>query len=168
MITIETGRLTLRNFRPDDWQDLQEVTVQYQASDSAKYEPPSPTSAEEIQGIARWFAAGDDYLAVCLKATGRVIGLIAIERRKDREEQVHNLGYVFHPAYWGHGYATEGCRAAMDYIFRRLGAVAIVTGTNPANEPSVRLLNRLGLKSIGQGEYAISKEEWLGLGQASV
>lgn len=164
MNVIETERLHIRNFIAEDWQALQEVIINYQASESAKYEPSWPTSNEEVQGIAKWFAAGDDFLCVCLKATGTVIGLLAIERRKDREEQVHNLGYVFHPAYQGHGYAQEGCRAIMRYVFNQLGAVAIHTGTHPANEASVRLLTKLGLKRINQGEFTLSQEEWQALG----
>ncbi len=97
MITIETNRLNIRNFHPDDWQDLQDLAVQYQASEWAKYEDPWPTSAEEVKGMAAFFASGDSYLAACQKATGKLIGLIAIERRKEQEERVHNLGYVFHP-----------------------------------------------------------------------
>lgn len=74
MIAIDTERLQIRNFAAGDWQAFQEVILHYQASDSARYEPPWPTSAEAVQGIAAWFAAGDDYLCVCLKATGKVIG----------------------------------------------------------------------------------------------
>ncbi|MHB1293790.1 MAG: GNAT family N-acetyltransferase [Anaerolineae bacterium] len=160
MQMIETECLRIRNFAADDWQALQQVIIGYQASESAKYEPPWPTSDEEVQGIAAWFAAGDSYLCVCLKAEGTVIGLLAIERRSDREEQVHNLGYVFHPAYQGHGYALEGCRAAMAYVFDQLRAVAILTGTHPANEASVRLLTKLGLRRINEGEFTLSREEW--------
>jgi RimJ/RimL family protein N-acetyltransferase len=163
MITIETDRLTIRNFDHDDWQDLQEVAVQYQASEWAKYDHPWPTSTEEVKGMVEWFAQGDDYLAACLKATGKLIGLIAIERRKDQEGAVHNLGYVFHPGYHGHGYAAESCQAAMEYVFGQLAADGILTGTHPDNEPSIRLLKKLGLSKVSEGEFAISKEEWLAL-----
>jgi RimJ/RimL family protein N-acetyltransferase len=111
--------------------------------------------------MASWFAKGDEYLAVCVKATGKLIGLLAIDRRKDQETPVHNLGYVFHPGYQGKGYATEACRAGMDYVFAQLKADRILTGTHPDNESSVRLLRRLGLSEIGGGEWAISREEWL-------
>jgi RimJ/RimL family protein N-acetyltransferase len=163
MNVIETERLQIRNFTTDDWQALQDVIIHYQASDSAKYEPPWPTSDKEVQDIAKWFAAGDDYLCVCLKATATIIGLLAIERRNDHEEPVRNLGYVFDPAYRGHGYALEGCRAIMSYVFEKLGAVAIHTGTHPVNEASVRLLTKLGLKRINQGEFVLSREEWQAL-----
>lgn len=114
MISLETDRLLIRNFTPDDWQELQEIAVCYRASDLAKYDHPWPTSTEEVKGMASWFAGGDDYLAACEKATGRLIGLIAISHKKEHDGRVHGLGYVFHPDYHGRRYATEGCRAAMD------------------------------------------------------
>lgn len=165
MIALETDRLVIRNFIPEDWQELQELAIQYRASESAQYEDPWPTSDKEVRGMARWFAGGDDYLAVCLKASGTLIGLIAIGRREGVAGRVHNLGYVFHPGYHGQGYATEGCRAAMGHLFGELSADGILTGTHPANEASVRLLNRLGLKEVARGEFALSREEWLALDQ---
>ena len=160
MNPIETNRLLIRNFNEGDWPAFREVIVAYQASDSAKYEPAWPTSAEEMQSMTKWFAGGDDFLCVALKATGVVIGMLAIERRKAREDHARNLGYIFHPAYYGHGYATEGCRAIMQFVFNELGAEAILTGTNPANEASVRLLMRMGLKRINEGEFTMSRDEW--------
>jgi RimJ/RimL family protein N-acetyltransferase len=160
MYSTETERLSIRNFTAEDWQGLQEVIINYQASESARYEPPWPTSDEEVQGIAAWFASGDDYLCVCLKDTGTVIGLLAVDRRNDREERVHNLGYIFHPAHQGRGYAQEGCRAAMGYIFDQLAAAAIHTGTHPSNEASVRLLLTLGLNRVNEGEFVLTRKEW--------
>jgi RimJ/RimL family protein N-acetyltransferase len=160
MITLETDRLVVRNFAPDDWQALQAVVVAYQASDSAQYEDPWPTSDEKVRGIASWFASGDAYLAVCLKKEGTLLGLVAINRRDDQEAPIYNLGYVFHPGYAGQGYATESCRAAMAYLFDEAGAEGILTGTHPDNVPSVALLRRLGLREIGDGEWALSKAEW--------
>ena len=161
MISLETDRLVIRNFSPDDWQALQAVIVAYQASDSAQYKDPWPTSDEKVQGIAAWFASREDYLAVCLKQEGTLLGLVAINRRDDQEAAIYNLGYVFHPGYAGQGYATESCRAAMAYLFDEAGAEDILTGTHPDNKPSVALLVRLGLREIGDGEWTLSKAEWL-------
>jgi ribosomal-protein-alanine N-acetyltransferase len=165
MRSLETDRLVIRNFDRDDWQELQEMAIQYQASEAAQYEDPWPTSTEEVKGMAAWFAGGDDYLAVCLKTTGKLIGLVAINRRQEREDRVHNLGYVFHPGYAGQGYATESCTAAMGYLFDQLAAEGILTGTHPDNKPSVALLKRLGLHEIGGGEWALSRAEWQALDQ---
>jgi RimJ/RimL family protein N-acetyltransferase len=88
METIQTDRLTLRNFRPEDWRDLHEMIAQYQASEYAQYDK-WPTSEEEIRGVARWFSEGDSYLAVCLRTTGKLIGLVALnqEEREDAPAQ---------------------------------------------------------------------------------
>jgi ribosomal-protein-alanine N-acetyltransferase len=163
VISLETDRLILRNFRSDDWESLLDLAIRYQATEWAQYDHPWPTSAQEVQSMANWLASGDDYAAACLKATGQLVGLISMGRREEAQRRAHNLGYVFHPDFHGQGYATEGCRAAMDYLFGQLAADEVRTGTHPANEPSVRLLRRLGLKEVAEGEYAISREEWLAL-----
>jgi len=177
VIAIETDRLVIRNFEVNDWEDLHQMIVQYQASEVAKYDHPWPTSAEEIKGVAEWFASGDRFLAVCLKHTGEFIGFISLNPHEEDPE--FGLGYVFNSDYWGQGYATEGCRAVMDYIFGQLGADRIATGTGAANERSCRLLRRLGMRKIDQSmgsfwktpdgdpieflalSFAITRDEWL-------
>jgi [ribosomal protein S5]-alanine N-acetyltransferase len=161
MISLETDRLLIRNFRNDDWQALQEMIMAYQASDVAKFEDPWPTSDEDMKNIALWFAGGDAYVAACLKATGELVGFVAIERRDAPDQQLHNLGYIFHPAHYGKGYATEACRAAMAYVIEVMDADGFLTGTHPDNTASVRLLKRLGFSYAGNGEYTLSREEWL-------
>ncbi len=161
MISLKTDRLTIRNFSPDDWRGLQELAIEYQASKWAQYEDPWPTSEEEVKGMATWFASGDGYLAACLKSTGKLIGLVAINRREEQKGQVHNLGYVFHPGYHGQGYATEACWATMGYLFGALAADGILTGTHPDNKDSIKLIERLGLTEIARGEFALSRAEWL-------
>ena len=81
---------------------------------------------------------------------------------------MHNLGYVFHPDYHGQGYALEGCRKIVDYVFDELLANRILTGTHPTNVPSVRLLKKLGLKEIAPGEFLLSLDEWQVQRQASI
>jgi RimJ/RimL family protein N-acetyltransferase len=160
MMPIETDRLLIRTFCEDDWPAYQKVLVAYQASDSAKYEPPTPTSDEDVRGMTRWLAGREDFLCAVLKETNTVIGLLAFEQRSDQDAHVRNLGYIFHPAHGGHGYATEGCRAVMRHVFDVAGADAILTGTHPDNEGSVRLLMRLGLKRINAGEWTLTRDEW--------
>jgi [ribosomal protein S5]-alanine N-acetyltransferase len=164
MITLDTDRLVIRNFSPDDWRDLQELAIAYRASPLAQYEDPWPTEEEQVKGMAGWFASGDAFLAVTLKATGKLIGMIHIGQREGTEGRVHNLGYVFHPGYSGQGYATEGCRAAMGYVFGPLAADGILTGTHPDNTPSVKLLKRLGLTPLERGEWSLSRADWVASG----
>jgi ribosomal-protein-alanine N-acetyltransferase len=150
MQAIETPRLVLRNFRPDDWQAVQELSAAYAASEISQYDQEWPTSREEVVRMVEWLASGDDFVAACLKDTGRLIGLVAIQRRKEREGRVHGLGYVFHPTYHGQGYATEACRAAIDHLFGELEADRVESNTAAVNEPSCRLLRRLGMVEVGR------------------
>jgi ribosomal-protein-alanine N-acetyltransferase len=178
MTTTETDRLIIRNFYADDWRDLQEMVIKYQESEYAKYDHKWPAATAEIKGIVEWFADGDNYLVVCLRTTGKLIGFIALNPGEEEGGVEYNLGYVFHTDYHGKGYATEGCRAVLDHAFGPLAADRVVTGTAAANKPSCQLLRRLGMKETGQqigslqetpgGEpiefvglsFAILREEW--------
>jgi len=149
MTILETERLLIRNFRSDDWEALHEIISQYESSEFAAYDRQWPTSPEEIKRITEWFASGDSYLAVCLKATRRLIGFVALNQEQEDDRTV-NLGYIFHFDYHGQGYATEGCRAVLAHAFDRLQAHRVVTGTAAANHASCRLLERLGFKKTSE------------------
>jgi ribosomal-protein-alanine N-acetyltransferase len=180
MTRIETDRLIVRNFTVNDWQALYLMIAQYQASEYAAYDQPWPTSPEEIKGATEWFTGGDSYLAACLKDTGQLIGFVALNPEDSAEGRAFNLGYVFNADYHGKGYATEACRAVLERAFGQLQAQKVVTGTAAANQPSCRLLHRLGFQKISErtvsfrtganGEpveflgysYNLSKEAWEG------
>jgi ribosomal-protein-alanine N-acetyltransferase len=160
MHPITTDRLLLRNFTPEDGPALLKMIVQYRASPYAQYDHPWPTDPEQIKGVATWFADGDAYLAVCLKETGTFIGFVCLNPEEAGEETVFNIGYIFDSDYHGQGYATEAGRAALARAFDALGAARVVTGTAKQNLPSVRLLQRLGLKETAEDPgWAITREE---------
>ncbi len=46
---------------------------------------------------------------------------------------------------WGLGFATEAARAALAFGFVELGLRQIVSFTTPANTPSIRVMERLGM-----------------------
>ncbi|MFJ6533643.1 GNAT family N-acetyltransferase [Microbacterium sp. NPDC091662] len=56
------------------------------------------------------------------------------------------LGWVLDPAHTGHGYATEAIRAVIDVCFGRLGLRRVHAGCFADNEPSWRLMERLGMR----------------------
>jgi RimJ/RimL family protein N-acetyltransferase len=150
MQSIETKRLIIRNFKVDDWRDLQELILQREASEYAPYDHTWPTSDEEIRDVAEWFASGDGFLATCLKSTGKLIGFIGLNENDNETCKAYGLGYGFNFDYHGKGYATEACRAILNYAFCEMNADLVNSGTAAKNEPSVRLLKRLGFEKVGE------------------
>ena len=57
-----------------------------------------------------------------------------------------DLGFSFFPEYWSQGYALESALAVMRHAREALGLGRIVAITTPDNEPSIRLLGKLGFR----------------------
>ena len=146
MVTMETERLIVRNFRPDDWRDLHEYLSQ---SRVLEYEPEPPSSVEDCKVKAEERSKSNAFWAVCLKDTQKMIGHVYFNQADPPEFLTWEIGYIFNPAYWGKGYATEACQRMLQYGFEGLGAHRIKAGCSPDNPPSWRLLERLGMRREG-------------------
>lgn len=157
MNNIQTQWLTIRNFQNEDWRALQQIVLSFQSSAYAAYDHPWPSSDGEMKGICSWFSRGNAYLAVCLGNTSGPVGYIALNPAED--EGVFDLGYCFHAAVQGRGLASEACRAVIRYAFMEKNAVKITSGTAAANEPSCRLLSRLGFHKTGEGPVTFYKTD---------
>ncbi|GGR62421.1 RimJ/RimL family protein N-acetyltransferase [Nocardioides luteus] len=85
------------------------------------------------------------------------------------------LGWTIDPAHQGKGYATEAVRAVLDVCFGPLGLRRVVAECFADNEPSWRLMERLGMRReshtrkdslhrtrgwLDGMSYAILAEEW--------
>ena len=174
---METERLVVRNFRPEDWEDLYEYLSREEV---LKYEPSSASSREECRKLAAERARGNSFWAVCLKVTGKMIGHVYFGRMEPFEFKTWELGYIFNPLYCGMGYATEASRRIVAYGFEQLKAHRITALCDPENSASWKLLERLGMRREGHFikpaffrkdskdqpiwhnvyQYAILAEEW--------
>ncbi len=157
MREIRTARLILRNFTAEDWSPLKKIIVRYMASAYGRYDSQWPEDDEGIKGVCDWFSKGDDYLAVCDKDSGVLMGMVCMNPT-DREG-VYNLGYIFSSGYFGRGYAYESCRAYISYAFEVLGAKEVITGTAAENIPSCKLLERLGLSVVKESTASFCSDE---------
>lgn len=67
--------------------------------------------------------------------------------------EARELGYVVAPSSrWGQGLGTAIARAGLDHGFRVLGLRRVWAEAVEANEASVRVLRRLGMRSTGDGD----------------
>jgi RimJ/RimL family protein N-acetyltransferase len=55
------------------------------------------------------------------------------------------LMYGLQAENWGKGFATEACLAAIEYLWRSTGFQQVYARTDPPNEASVRVMQRLGM-----------------------
>lgn len=78
---------------------------------------------------------------VALKESGGPIGMCGLVRREGLDEV--DIGFALLPDYWGQGYAYEAASAVLEWG-RQHGLAHIVAIVSPDNDPSCRLLERLG------------------------
>jgi RimJ/RimL family protein N-acetyltransferase len=79
-----------------------------------------------------------------LKKDGVPIGICGLVKRDFLEDV--DIGFAFLPEHWGQGYAYEAAAAVMEHAKGALGLKRIVAITNPDNQSSIRLLEKLGLR----------------------
>ena len=101
MITIETSRLLLRNYRVTDFEDI----IKYFSDEEvSKFEDFYPMSEEQVRDIITEWKDMDNRLVAELKSKQKVIGSIGYWI--DGEGH-YCIDYDFNPEYCGQGYATE-------------------------------------------------------------
>jgi RimJ/RimL family protein N-acetyltransferase len=90
---------------------------------------------------------------------GSMIGIVTLDRREaERPGHVRpaageaELGYMFLPEAWGHGYAAEACGAALEWIAGALPGEPVVVCTQTANNRSMRLAVKLGFTEADRFE----------------
>ncbi len=91
----------------------------------------------------------EEFWAVCLKNSGKLIGNIYFSKRQPSHFLTWELGYVFNAKFQGKGYATESCEQILEYAFEDLGVRRIIAKCNPKNAASWRLLERLKFRREG-------------------
>jgi RimJ/RimL family protein N-acetyltransferase len=79
-----------------------------------------------------------------LKGEGVPIGICGLVKRDFLEDV--DLGFAFLPGFWGQGYASEAAAAVMEHAKGALGLKRLVAITNPDNQSSIRLLEKLGFR----------------------
>ncbi|MFG1808135.1 GNAT family N-acetyltransferase [Streptomyces sp. NPDC049040] len=101
---------------------------------------------------------------------GAMIGFIQLLDRREADRPGHvrpeggeaELGYMFLPDAWGHGYAAEACAAALDWFAGAFPGEPVVLTTQTANARSMRLAARLGFTEVERFED-YGAEQWFGV-----
>ena len=59
------------------------------------------------------------------------------------------VGYTVFPEFRRRGYATETCRLMLEWARREHGVRHFISGVEPSNAPSLRVLEKLGFAPMG-------------------
>lgn len=162
---IHTDRLLLRPFTPEDLDALHAIQS---LPEVARYLYWGPRDTEQVRealnvkiGQSALLEEGQALtLAVELVSTGELIGegLLFWNSSLHRSGEI---GYVFHPAHHGRGYATEVGRALLELGFDGLDLHRITGRLDGRNEASARVLERLGMRREARlVENEKVKDEW--------
>lgn len=149
---LETSRLLLREFRPDDGSAIHAFAADPLVTRYAAWGPlSSRETAAEVRATIK--AAGEvprtRYgLAVTERSTGAVVGSIELRVVSVRHRRAA-LDFAFHRSSWGRGYATESATALADFGFGTLGLRKITATCSPENSASDRVLRKIGMRLEG-------------------
>jgi ribosomal-protein-alanine N-acetyltransferase len=144
MDEIETPRLQLRLFTPDDLDDLalifaDPLVVKYLLPSRAATREETRNALESI--LRHWQRHGYGRWAVIHRASGKLIGYGGLRCFDETPELV----YLLARPYWGSGLATELARVCLEYGFVRRGFERIIALTRPDNRASRRVMEKVGL-----------------------
>lgn len=164
-LPIRTERLLLRPLTVDD---IDALLAYRSRADVARYVPFEPMTREAVEERLATQWANTDLtdegqamtLGVELAGTGELIGDVVLFWHS-REHGGGEIGYVVHPGFAGHGYATEAAQALLRLGFEELGLHRIVARIDERNEPSARLARRLGMRQEARlVQNELFKGEW--------
>ena len=143
---IETERLLLRAPTSDDLDDW--IAAIWGDDEVMRYMPKSSAPlAVQAQDVLDFFMELREQhrvgaWVIASKNDGRFMGHAILAHREAFDEP--ELGYALGKEFWGNGYATETAQAVVQYGFEQVGLPRMFGVVVPENEPSWRILKRLG------------------------
>jgi [ribosomal protein S5]-alanine N-acetyltransferase len=144
---LETERLILRQFTSEDAEFIFELLNEpsfIQNIGDRHIRTMDDARAYILNGpVASYAKNGFGLCLVLLKETNESIGMCGLIRRDGLEDV--DIGYALLPRFWDRGYAVEAARATKAYAKDVIGLKRIVAIVDPANEGSIRVVEKIGL-----------------------
>ena len=167
---IETERLLLREMNDADFQSLYKVLAD---ADNMRHYP----YAFDENRVRNWIARnveryrifGFGLWAVCLKATGEMIGDCGLTMQLINGEIKPEIGYHIRADHQRKGYAKEASIAVRDWTFNNTPFNVIYSYMKYTNEASAGTAVSYGCKQVDEFPdevngttkvFAISRDEW--------
>ena len=156
---IETERLVLRQWRKDDFRPYHAIVSHPEVH---RHFGPNPMSAEEAwrrltSAAGGWQFNGFGTWAVERKSDGKLVGNVGVFTGwRDLEPEFGEepeMGWIMAAETHGQGMASEACRMALGWVQANLQPTPLWAIIAPANEPSIRLAEKLGFERVHETTY---------------
>ena len=170
-MVIETERLLIREMTEEDFPALYKVLAD---SDIMKHYPyvfdEDRVRNWILRNIERYRVFGFGLWAVCLKATGEMIGDCGLTMQLINGGIKPEIGYHIRGDQQRKGYAKEAAIAVRDWTFDNTPFNVVYSYMKHTNEPSYKTAISYGCKQVGAYEddvneitkvFAITREEWM-------
>jgi len=153
---IETKRLGLRRWQESDSSPFYKLNQDQRVME---FFPKTLTKEESDSMIIRIeeniSKNGFGFYAVELLENTQFIGFIGLSIPSFEAEFTPcvEIGWRLDFEFWGHGYATEGATACLDYAFNKLDLSEIVSFTTVTNKRSQTVMQKIGMKKAGEFKH---------------
>ncbi|MEN8143774.1 MAG: GNAT family N-acetyltransferase [Gemmatimonadota bacterium] len=148
MIVLETERLILSRLSLEDAEFILRLLNEPSflenigdkgvrtSEDAREYLLSEPIASYERFGFGLFLTAE--------RETGTPVGMCGLLKRDSLDDP--DIGFAFIPECWGKGFATESAGAVLAYGQSTLDLARIVAIVSPSNHPSIRVLEKIGLR----------------------
>lgn len=145
IITLETSRLLMREFREEDAIGMYELNND---PDVIRYTGDDPFASVEsaldfIRKYDAYTKAGCGRLTILLKGTMRYAGWCGL--KYDPASSETDLGFRLHKQFWNKGYATEASLRCLEFGFMELKLDKIIGRAMQENKASINVLKKVGM-----------------------
>lgn len=154
--TIRTERLLMRGWRAEDRRPFALLNADPRVAAHLAGVMTPGESDEMVERVQEcWRRRGYGLWAVERVDSGAFIGYVGLWPALFDAPftPAVEVGWRLAAEHWGHGFATEGGRAALAYAFEDLGLAEVVSFTAVGNVRSRRVMERLGMRQDPSGGF---------------
>lgn len=157
---LQTSRLMMRQVRESDDKDMFEYTSNPEITRFLSWEPHTEITQARlyISHLIENYQLSTCYAwAIELRDIKKLIGIVRIFDVSFTNKR-GELSYILNPAFQGKGFAVEAIRAVIEFCIGQVGLNRIQARCTPANFPSERVIQKLGMRYEGTlRDYWINK-----------
>jgi RimJ/RimL family protein N-acetyltransferase len=154
--TLVTERLRLRAFRGSDFEEYAALNadrevLRYIAGGGLEPWDRSRSWRHLAFLMGHWQLSGCGMWAVEQRETGAFLGIAGFAAPAGWPG--FELAWTLARRWWGHGYATEGARAALAHAFTAWHQDRVISMIHPENRASIRVAERIGERLQGRLQF---------------